>query len=240
MCTLTVINLKTGEGKPGYRLVMNRDELRTRSRALPPEWREVEGVGAIWPVDPDGGGTWIAAAQTGLTLALVNSFPEPMPKLPADPISRGVIIPRLIASEGIEGVVDAFEAVEVERFAPFRLVAVDLTEGEGGIEPRIVVVDWNREELAVETHLDGPICLVSSGLGDSVVEPRLGLYEEMLVEEGLSVAAQDRFHAHRWGDRPELSVLLSRELARTVSVTTVECLVEADEPISMNYREVPE
>ncbi len=208
MCTLTVINLKTGEDKPGYRLVMNRDELRTRSRALPPEWREVEGVGAIWPVDPDGGGTWIAAAQTGLTLALVNSFPEPMPKLPAEPISRGLIIPRLIASEGIEGVVGAFEGVEVERFAPFRLVAVDLAEGEDGIEPRIVVVDWNREEVA--------------------------------VEEGLSVAAQDRFHAHRWGDRPELSVLLDRELARTVSVTTVECLVEADEPISMDYREVPE
>ena len=163
-----------------------------------------------------------------------------MPKLPAEPISRGLIIPRLIASEGIEGVVGAFEGVEVERFAPFRLVAVDLAEGEDGIEPRIVVVDWNREELAVETHLDGPICLVSSGLGDSVVEPRLGLYEEMLVEEGLSVAAQDRFHAHRWGDRPELSVLLDRELARTVSVTTVECLVEADEPISMDYREVPE
>lgn len=240
MCTLTAINLSTDEGKLGYRLIMNRDELRTRSRALPPEWREVDGVRAIWPTDPDGGGTWIAASEMGLTLALVNSFPEPMPKLPEDRVSRGLIIPRLIASEGIEGVVDGFESIEVERFAPFRLVAVDLAEGESGIEPRMLVVDWNREELAVETHLDGPICLVSSGLGDSVVEPRLGLYEEMLVEPGLSVANQDRFHAHRWGDRPELSVMLSRELARTVSVTAVECLVDADDPIRMEYREVPQ
>lgn len=240
MCTLTVINLRTDEGKLGYRLVMNRDELRTRSRAMPPEWRELDGVRAIWPVDPDGGGTWIGAAETGLTLALVNSFPEPMPKRPSDPISRGLIIPRLIASEGIEGVVDAFESIEVERYAPFRLVAVDLAEGGEGVEPRIAVVDWNREELAIETHLDGPICLVSSGLGDSVVEPRLGLYEDMLVSAGLSVANQDRFHAHEWGDRPDLSVMLNRELARTVSVTTVECLVDADEPIRMDYREVPE
>ncbi len=240
MCTLTVINLKTDEGKLGYRLVMNRDELRTRSRAQPPEWREVEGVRAIWPVDPDGGGTWIAAAETGLTLALVNANPEPKPALPDDPISRGLIIPRLIASEGIEGVVDGFETIEVERYAPFRLVVVDLAEGESGIEPRIAVVDWNRQELAIETHLDGPICMVSSGLGDSVVEPRLGLYEEMLAGAGLSVANQDRFHAHKWGDRPELSVLLNRELARTVSVTAVECLVESEEPIRMDYREVPE
>ncbi len=240
MCTLTAINLMTGEGRTGYRLVMNRDELRTRSREMPPEWREVGGVRAIWPVDPDGGGTWIAAAETGLTLALVNSFPEPMPNLPADRVSRGLIIPGLIASEGIEGVVDGFESIEVERYAPFRLVAVDLAEGEDGVVPRMLVVDWNREELAVETHLDGPICLVSSGLGDSVVEPRLGLYEEMLVEPGLSVANQDRFHAHRWGDRPELSVMLERELARTVSVTAVECLLDADEPVRMDYREVPE
>ena len=240
MCTLTVINLRTDEGQLGYRLVMNRDELRTRSRALPPEWREVDGVRAIWPVDPDGGGTWIASAETGLTLALVNSFPTPMPSLPEDRVSRGLIIPRLIASEGVEGVVDGFESIEVERYAPFRLVAVDLAEGEDGVEPRIAVVDWNREELAVETHLDGPICLVSSGLGDAVVEPRLGLYEEMLEGAGLSVANQDRFHAHRWGDRPDLSVRLNRELARTVSVTTVECLVEADEAIRMDYREVPE
>ena len=182
MCTLTVINLRTDEGKLGYRLMMNRDELRTRSRALPPEWREVDGVRAVWPLDMDGGGTWIAAAETGLTLALVNSFPEPMPELPTELISRGLIIPRLITSEGIEGVVDGFESIVVERYAPFRLVAVDLAEGEEGIEPRIAVVDWNRQELAVETHLDGPICLVSSGLGDSVVEPRLGVYEEMLAQ----------------------------------------------------------
>ncbi len=240
MCTLTAINLMTGEGKAGYRLVMNRDEQRTRGRALPPKWREVGGVRAIWPVDPDAGGTWIGAAETGLTLALVNSFPEPMPELPDNPTNRGLIIPDLIASEGLEGVVDGLESIEIERFAPFRLVAIDLAQGEEGVMPRMLVVDWNREELAVETHLDGPICLVSSGLGDSVVEPRIGLYEEMLVAQGLSVEAQDRFHAHRWGDSPELSVMLEREAARTVSVTTVECAVDADEPVRMIYHEVPQ
>lgn len=239
MCTLTAINLKPGEGRHGYRLVMNRDELRTRSRARPPEWRDVGGVRAIWPVDPDGGGTWIASAETGLTLALVNSFPEPMPRLPEGRPSRGLMIPRLIASEGLEGVVEGLEGIEVERFAPFRLVAVDLAEGEEGTTPRILVVDWTLEELAIETHQDGPVCLVSSGLGDSVVAPRLGVYEEMLVGRGLTVENQDRFHAHREGDRPELSVMLERELARTVSVTAVVCEVDAEEPVRMDYREVP-
>lgn len=240
MCTLSAINLRTGEGRAGYRLVMNRDELRTRARGVPPEWREMGGVRAVWPVDPDGGGTWIGAAETGLTLALVNSFPEPMPELPADRVSRGLIIPRLIASEGLEGVLGELEELEIERFAPFRLVAIDLTEGEGGdVEPRMLVVDWDRRELAVETHLDGPMCLVSSGLGDRVVEPRRGLFEEMVVGGGLSVAAQDAFHAHRWAERPEISVMMERAGARTVSVASVVCEPGADEPVRMGYSEVP-
>lgn len=238
MCTLTAINLRTGEARVGYRLVMNRDESRSRGRALPPEWREVGGVRAIWPVDPDGGGTWIAAAQTGLTLALVNSFPEPMPGAPADRMSRGLVIPSLIASDGLEGVVAGLDGIAVERLAPFRLVAVDLAQSENGVEPRMLVVDWDRQELAVETHLDGPICLVSSGLGDSAVSARLELFEEVLVGGGLSIKAQDRLHAHRWPERPEISVMMAREAARTVSVTTVECVAGADVPVRMVYREV--
>lgn len=238
MCTLSAINLMTSEGRPGYRLVMNRDESRLRGRAQPPAWREVDGVRAIWPVDPDGGGTWIAVAETGLALALVNSFPEPMPDPPVGRISRGAIVPRLIASEGIEGVLTGLEELEIERFVPFRLVAIDLSEGEAGVEPRMLVVDWDRRELAVETHLDGPICLVSSGLGDRAVSPRLDLFEEMVIGGGLSAGEQDRFHAHRWADRPEISVMMERDEARTVSVTTVECRPDSDEPVRMDYREV--
>ncbi len=236
MCTLSVISLDGG----GYRVVMNRDEERTRSRSVDPEWREAGEVRAIWPVDPDSGGTWIAAAETGLTLALVNRFLEPMPELPADLVSRGVIIPRLIDAHGIEEVVDRLSEMEIERHAPFRLLAVDLVMSEeaGEITPRIVEMDWDRRELAVETHLSGPVCLVSSGLGDSRVLPRLDLFRSMVVERGLTGEAQDAFHAHTGGDDPAASVMLSRELAWTESVTVIECRPDADEPVSMRYRRI--
>ncbi|GAB5497068.1 MAG: hypothetical protein Phyf2KO_21480 [Phycisphaerales bacterium] len=239
MCTLTAINLANGGEPGGYRIVMNRDELRTRSRSTPPEWRSTGDVRAIWPVDPDSGGTWIGAAETGLTLALVNSFLEPMPELPADIVSRGTIIPALINSQGVEEVVDRLSVMQIERFAPFRLLAIDLVGDEAGtIWPRMVLMDWNRYELAVETHLDGPVCLVSSGLGDSKVAPRIELFEEMLVSKGLTPENQDAFHAHGWDDRREISVMLSRELAWTESVTVVECRLSDDEAVQMTYRSI--
>ena len=239
MCTLTAINLSnTGEGD-GYRVVVSRDEPRTRSRSVAPEWRTVGDSGAIWPVDPDSGGTWIGAADSGLTLALVNSFPEPMPELPSNLASRGTIIPAIIDSQGIEEVVDRLSEMDVERYAPFRLLAVDLIGDEDGrVRPRMLVLDWTREELAVETHLDGPVCLVSSGLGDSVVAPRLELFKEMLVDGGPSAANQDAFHDHHWPDRPEISVMMSRDAAWTESVTTVQCMVSDDKPVQMSYRSI--
>ncbi len=237
MCTLTAINLAaTGVGD-GYRVVMSRDEQRTRSRSVEPEWRDIKGLGVVWPTDPDSGGTWIGAAESGLTLALVNSFPESLPALPADLVSRGTIIPGLLDSQGIEDVVDRLSQMDVERFAPFRLLAIDLVGDEdGNVSPRMLILDWTRQELAVETHLDGPVCLVSSGLGDAEVSPRLELFGEMVVEAGLSIENQDAYHEHNWPGRPEISVMMSRDEASTESVTAVECRVSEDEPVRMHYR----
>jgi hypothetical protein len=244
MCTLTAINLMTGHGEGGFRVVMSRDEMLTRSIATPPQWHEHNGSRAIWPTDPDSGGTWIAAHEDGLTLALVNSFPEPMPKLPKEILSRGTIIPEMIFCEGIEDVIERFDTFPVERFAPFRLVMIDfmLDDELCDLVPIMAVLDWNREEVAVEIHQDGPVCLVSSGLGDDKVAPRIKLFEETVLKRRLTADKQDRYHQHQWHDRPEISVMMGREAARTVSLTTVEVLDKSpvDYPVKMTYRSIPE
>lgn len=230
-----------GHGEEGYRLVMNRDEQRTRKPALPPEWHERDGTLAMWPTDPDSGGTWIASRTDGLTLALVNSYPEPQPELRNDLVSRGVIIPEMIYRDGIEDIIDAFDKVEIELFAPFRLVMIDFFANEETAQsvPMIAVLDWNLREIAVEIHQDGPLCLVSSGLGDSAVAPRLELFERTVLEGRLTTRKQDVFHNHRWHDRPEVSVMMEREEARTVSVTTVEMSPYfSDDSEIMTYRSI--
>jgi len=72
-------------------------------------------------------------------------------------------------------------------------------------------------------ELDRPRMLTSSSLGDSVVErPRRELFEQVFATDQESwLGAQARFHSHRWPDRPEISVNMSRPDAKTVSQSWV-------------------
>src|SRR6266567_2239609 len=82
MCTVSFL-----PNSQGFYLVMNRDEKRDRLAALPPEVIELECHRAIFPWEPTGG-TWIAANDAGVCLALVNWHRV------AEPASRGQLLPK--------------------------------------------------------------------------------------------------------------------------------------------------
>src|SRR5690349_919543 len=97
MCTVSIITF----GKAGsYRVVCNRDESRLRAPPSQPRWRATQcpGRGAIWPMDLEAGGTWIAASDRGLCLCLLNLNLEPPPAPVRGARSRGLVIPELIDS----------------------------------------------------------------------------------------------------------------------------------------------
>lgn len=225
MCTVSIIPTSRAGGLAhGFRLVCNRDERHHRADATAPRWREL-GAGrprAIWPTDGEAGGTWIAGNDRGLVLCLLNVNPTPAPLSPnaERAISRGKIIPALIALSDAEAVLEGVRALEHERFAPFRLLVVDGGEVAGG--SRVATASWDGDGLEVLEHEAGAMCLASSGLGDALVASRLELFEGMVVGAGGTPEAQDLFHTHRWPERPEISVMMTRADARTVSVTHVE------------------
>lgn len=230
MCTLSII-----ARAQGYRVVMNRDEQRSRAAGEPPAWRELADVRALCPLDPQGGGTWIATSEPGLTLALTNVNPRPYPALPPGPVSRGTIIPMAIGCAGLREVAGIVAGLALDRFAPFRLVGVMME----GAAVRVASWRWDRAQLQVETDIVPPACFVSSGLGDERVEPRLSLFRTAL--ESVSDASQDAFHRHAWPGREDVSVLMSRDDARTVSITTVEVQASAGAPtVAMRYDAVAE
>ena len=226
MCTVSVIPLPGG----GCRLVSSRDEERSRAHALPPR-RPAQHPAAVWPVDPVGGGTWIAAADYGLALTLLNGNPTPpFDRSGLELTSRGVLIPELIDRRSAAEAVAALGDRDLSPFAPFRLVAVDASGA-------VIDARWDRRELLATVHDRQLACFASSGLGDRLVACRVPLFDELVVPHP-TPAAQDLFHAHRWPDRPELSVLMSRPAARTVSVTAVE-LTPGKAP-AVSYRPVQE
>lgn len=226
MCTATIIPAEGG----GFRVVMNRDELRSRPRALRPAAIDLDsGVRAAWPTDALAGGTWVAASDRGLVLGLLNGNPRPYPALPdeATLVSRGMLIPGLISAPGPRQAMADLRAMDLSRIAPFRLVAV----GQGLIADAV----WDARRLRIARREMRPMCYVSSGLGDVLVAPRLRLFKRWIARFGVSSQAQDAFHEHRWPRRPEVSVMMERDEARTVSVTSIE--VREDGSARMRYRD---
>jgi hypothetical protein len=252
MCTISVIPVRSPLGvervqfgaATGFRIVCNRDEDRRRAPAGQPKWRAIDRAGiagsrAIWPMDMEAGGTWIAAGEHGLALCLLNLNPEPPLNLRGvrGLKSRGLIIPALIGATDVREAMKRLERLSLKHFAPFRLVGVD------GRTPTLAVSEarWDRTQLVVSGHDERPMCFASSGLGDSRVAARLDLFEEMVIDgEGAIADRQDEFHRHTWPDRPEISVLMSRDEARTVSVTTVEAIPDGRGmwDITMEYQPV--
>lgn len=244
MCTVSIITLDESVScaGPGYRVVCNRDENRRRPPAAAPKWRSVDGAAfqALWPMDLEAGGTWLAAGEQGLSLCMLNLNPEPPINLRGHGKlrSRGLIIPELIGAQGLSDVAAKLSRMNLRHFAPFRLVGVELSDAPA---LRVLESRWDRRGLDIAWHGQLPVCFVSSGLGDSRALPRLDLFEETVVAPGANPERQDEFHRHVWPARPEISVMMTREDARTVSVSTLEVLrTEGSPSISMGYEPIPE
>lgn len=179
---------------------------------------------ASWPLDPAGGGTWVGVSERGVCAAVMNRNPIPPPPRPAGAVSRGLIVPGLLA--GDEGVLES-----ASRMPPFEAWLVEPVVA--GV--RLVRWVWEGERVErVERVLgeDESAVAVTAGIGDRHVRGRLGQWPCGRV----SAAGQDAFHRGRGasGDGTEIAcaVWMSRADARTVSVTTVA--VEAGR-VSMEY-----
>jgi hypothetical protein len=221
MCTISVV---PSPDSGAVRILMNRDERRLRPAAHPPSVHQTGTGQAIWPVDPEGGGTWNACTDAGLALMLLNTNGV---RRPPQCSSRGLVIPYLAGARSIDGLRRLWEGLDVTPFAPFRLVAVSGDQ---------LAIFTPTERIPTMMRLGRAHIFASSALGDAGAEStRAELFARMLQSEVEPWAAQTRFHQHAWPDRRHLSVMMSRVEACTVSQTEV---VLTRGSVSLAYRPV--
>jgi hypothetical protein len=198
-----------------FRLVMNRDEQRTRTPGTGPRTVDLEGLRVVMPIDPDGGGTWVAASDAGLAFAILNATDD------ADDArglggfaSRGAIIPQLAGSESIDEAARRLIARDWRAYRPWRLV---MTDGARLVSARPV----SGRVRVTEDPLPRAFMTTSSSRDETrAAFARARLFHELVRHA--DDASQDAFHAHQWTDRTEISVRMDRADARTVSRTVVE------------------
>ena len=220
MCTATWLNDGTA-----FRLFFNRDESRGRPAAVPPEEHRFEGVSFLAPRDSAKGGTWIAVSERGAMLALLNRSGG---RRPANPGTRGRLIPRWISAVDSADLVRAISEEDLSDLPPFRLLAFGFDDTAEG---RAVVYGWDGERR--ERHpLESVRGLVaSSGLGDAAALAARGAVFQRLTPTADSHRA---FHRSHEPERGPLSPCMHHELARTVSHTEIEI---GPEGVVMRYFE---
>lgn len=211
MCTLSW-------SRAGDRLavLVNRDERRTRSRALPPRRELSEGVRVVRPVDGDHGGSWISANEHGLVVVLLNGdFHPPGPRDPRAP-SRGWIVQALSAARTPDEALLGLEGMRVPEYSPFYLALFG--EREGG--DRLVV--WTGADLERRPLERGDRPLVSSVFERVRVHGwRRELFERMAGGGEPTLEGLEAFHRSHEPEPGPYSVCMHRPEAETVSLTRV-------------------
>ncbi len=212
MCTLSVITRDNG-----YLLAMNRDEKIARGAGEGPEIQDLNGTTAIYPSD-GAGGTWIAANEYGISLALLNW--NDIVRRPLDiskARSRGEIIPALGSSSRMAELHAAFGVLDLERTLPFRLIGVFASEKAIG--------EWHWGSLQLTFHAQAwhSRHWFSSSLSDKQAESLRGTTcrDAQHESDAGSVPWLRRLHASHAGGPGPFSLCVHRKDVKTLSYSEI-------------------
>ena len=189
---------------------MNRDEQKTRPRALPPKRHKAGTRSALYPSEKSGG-TWIGVNDAGLTLALINWYAKPQ-RDHSLCLSRGIVIPHLLAATGMKEVSERMESLDLPRLNPFRLIAISVGER------KIREWRWDGTVLMSKRHAWTRRHWFSSGYDEALVSrKRAPLVREITETPG----AIRKLHRAHVPERAPFSVCMHRDVAETVSYTEI-------------------
>jgi hypothetical protein len=231
-----------------YDLFFNRDELSSRGPESGPRAETKGDVRFLAPRDGDGGGTWIAVNEFGLSLGLLNGYAPSRGPSPARRTSRGAIILSLVEARDPAGVAVRLRALDLRAFQPFALLVV-------APAPPGQLHEWDGLELRTTENAESRMPLASSSVdqrGASTFR-RAQLAELAREAGGLSVALLERFHRSHPGGPGPLTPCMHRADASTrshchihVGASTVElahapgspCRTELGPPLGLARRSI--
>lgn len=117
-----------------YGVYFNRDELKTRPRAHPPELRE---GGFLSPLDPKGGGTWMTVNRHGVIVALLNHWH--LEENAKGSQSRGKLVWNLSEENDVVAVEKKLLSLKLSDYSPFILMLMDQEDTKRW--------EWNGKDL---------------------------------------------------------------------------------------------
>jgi hypothetical protein len=207
---------------------MNRDELLTRAMADPPQVFRWGTTAAIYPHEAEGG-TWLAANEYGITLAVLNWDDVAKLVRVGKQKSRGLVIPALIASPGAVEVSETLRSHSLAGTLPFCLVGVFAREQE------VREWRWDGQRLAQNRHSWSARHWFSSGRSDEAAQKQRGATFDAARKDADadSIDWLRRLHGSHVPEPGPFSVCVHRDDAATVSYSEVVC---GRDEVSFSYQ----
>ncbi len=207
---------------------MNRDESPKREpveslRQTAVDASEGKRRRVLYPLDPPSDGTWIGVNDQGLVACLMNQHPQGWQR-PEKLQSRGLLVPEALRAGSVAEALDRVAAMDQASRAPYMLVVVAPGQAPHSLR-------WDGQRLRRSIYNDQVLCLSSSSFESSQVQSkREALFDLMLHAAGANsaqlstetlVAVQDAFHRSQDPVPGPYAVWMTRDDARTVSVSSV-------------------
>lgn len=213
MCTLSFIP----QPNNGFLLTSNRDEATARKPALAPDKYIHNGIELVYPKDTQGSGTWLASANNGITLCLLNGAFTKHKHLPPYKHSRGLVVLDFFKYNQVEAFLStyAFDGIE-----PFTLIVVNAAKAEvheirwDGIQTTSTLKEWGIPHIWSSSTLYEPEIIVQRGRW----------FHEFL-EQNSNVDLNQILHFHHFGGNGDEAnrFLMNRDnVLKTVSITGIK------------------
>lgn len=200
----------------GYEVLCNRDELKTRKPALPPQIKERCGVRYVAPMDGDAGGAWIGANEFGICLALLNYYDATHAATGTHYISRGGLLVSLLDATLQAEVTHRLQRQNLVSFRPFILLAFSSDRA-------VSLSIWEGKDLSHESidTMHMPITTSSFAGRQVVAHRRRCLHQLDSQQQDFSIEQLLAFHRSHNPCAGAYSVCMHREDANTVSFSRV-------------------
>ncbi|MBO0932333.1 NRDE family protein [Fibrella aquatilis] len=225
MCTATYIPLSPDR----FILTHSRDEQSVRPAALPPRTQYIGGRAVTYPVDPQGGGTWIASTNNTVVCLLNGAFTAHQ-KQPFYKHSRGLVIPHFLGYSSAAAFVLSYPFAGIE---PFTLLVV-----EAG---KLLVIRWTGVQRFVEKpDANQPHIWSSVTLYDPLMQQKRERWfaNWCATQATPTVADVRRFHQTAGDGDPATSLLMSRAgTLQTISLTSIDYNANRAVPGQMIYQD---
>jgi transport and Golgi organization protein 2 len=209
MCTLSWL-----PNPGGYSLFFNRDESRLRGPEVPVAVHRWDEVSIVAPLDSDQGGTWIAANEFGVTVAVLNRYGPEMARMTAR-TSRGQLVRSLATRSNLDLVRKRLLATTLQEYQPFTLATT-------APDSPVYLLEWDGvrlEERAVE--LPGLVA-ISSGYSKEAETARRETLSQIQGGGPLTPEVLEAFHRSHLPVRGPLSPCMHRDEAETRSFSRVD------------------